>query len=63
MLSYKNGSENNRQQEGAETRKAKSQDAYSVQEFNGKKKVKKAKATPGLPMWSPTIVLTGLDRA
>ena len=28
-----------------------------------KKKVKKAKATPGLPMWSPTIVLTGLDRA
>ena len=23
----------------------------------------KAKATPGLPMWSPTIVLTGLDRA
>ena len=21
------------------------------------------KATPGLPMWSPTIVLTGLDRA
>ena len=27
------------------------------------KKVKKAKATSGLPMWSPTIVLTGLDRA
>ena len=26
-------------------------------------KVKKVKATPGLPMWSPTIVLTGLDRA
>ena len=24
---------------------------------------KKEKATPGLPMWSPTIVLTGLDRA
>ncbi len=47
----------------AGSRNQKSQDAYSVQEFYGKKKVKKAKATPGLPMWSPTIVLTGLDRA
>jgi hypothetical protein len=28
MLSYKNGSENNRQQEGAETRKARMRTAY-----------------------------------
>ena len=33
------------------------------EELRTERNAKKAKATPGLPMWSPTIVLTGLDRA